>query len=439
VNTANITAPAVTQNTAIGTSTLATCSTPTPTGTGTSTATAGPSGTPTATGTATATASATATATASPTPSIADLDTAGLEGTDTLVAPNWTSQRVLRLANDGNTAIGLVSLTETVGGTAARATLTVSAAGGLGTVCAVTGIVTDPTQNVVCSFGLAADNGTVGDNDTNGPADGDTAVITITATGATGVAGQTVTYTAVTPACSTPGPCTSGVVSPANSDGGVTIIPADTDTLVAAFGDLDTSWCNNVAQTICANAGGQENAAFVSVPNEDLSLGGGAPGWTSQSVYFLNNNGNSPIQNPPCPPTNCGVFVTGTIPNTGTSAVYTGGVLSPGVAFNVITTGTTSSVCTQNVVAVPITWRCDADLAANNAGTTDELVILVQVTGTSGAAGQTIDYTAAAPDCSFSGGACTDGVVSPNNNNGSDTTPGVGPNGWPSHTDTLVP
>jgi len=361
---------------------------------------------------------------------------------DNLITPagggNYQSQRVLTLVNDGNTAISNITFTETIGGTAAKATRSVVTAGGLGVLCTFTGLATDPTYDLNCSLALAADNGTVGDNSTSGPADGDTAIITITVGGA-GAANDTITYSAVTPVCVLPGACTNNVVSPSNSDGGPTIIPADTDTIQA---NLNDSVCSNAALTTCVG-----NA--VTFPTggsaEDLSVAGG---WAAQNVYVVDNNGPGPIAFPVCPPTPCGVNLSGTIDAT-SSAVFSGGNAIPGTALQVSVVQNNPSgaprspwFCTTTVPAVaPWTWACQGDLGSGDASQLDDrAAVIVQVTGTSGATGQTIVYNAAAPVCAGSPGACTDAAVSPANSDGSDLTPGAAPPlSWLQSIDTLTP
>jgi len=360
---------------------------------------------------------------------------------DNLITPagggNYTSQRVLTLVNDGNTAISNITFTETIAGTAAKATRSVVTAGGLGVLCTFTGLATDPTYDLNCSLALAADNGTVGDNSTTGPADGDTAIITITV-GGPGAAGATIVYNAVTPVCVLPGACTNNVVSPSNSDGGPTIIPADTDTIQA---DLNDSVCSNAAQTTCIG-----NAVTFPLGGspEDLSVAGG---WAAQNVYVVDNNGPGPITFPPCPPTPCAVTLTGDI-GAGSTAVYSGGVPIVGTALQVSVVQNNPSVaphspwfCTTNIVAVPWTWQCQGDLGSGSTGQLDDrAAVIVQVTGTSGATGQTIIYDAAAPACAGSPGACTDAAVSPANSDGSDLTPGAPPPlSWLQSIDTLTP
>jgi len=390
----------------------------------------------TATGTVTSSPTLTLTATATP---FADLDTSGAEGADNLVNASggtYTSQRILNLANDGNTLIGGITFTETIGGTAAKATRSVVFAGSLGGGCTFTGLPTDLTYDLNCNLALGPDNGTLGDNVTTGTPDADTALITITV-GGTANSLDTITYSAVTPVCTIPGACTSGVVSPANSDGGVTIIPADTDTIQA---NLDTKFCTNASETTCF---GNATVFTTAQTPEDLSVAGG---WASQALYGFDNQGPGPIEFPVCPPLPCGVNVSGTI-NTASTAVYTGGVtLNPGVSVSVSVYQNNPSggnrdpwFCNQSL-AVPITWDCHGSLGSGDPSQLDDkAIVIVQVNGTSGASGQTIIYDTNAPVCNGSPGACTDGAVSPANSDGSDLTPGTPPTGWVQHTDVLTP
>jgi len=219
---------------------LPTSPTSTPTGTALPTIaptnTLAPTATPTGTSTPTVTATRTPTPTTTrtPTPTVtpsADLDPAGFVDSPPAAGENlsvgsggsYTAAAQFNYFNDGPLAISGMTFAGTISGTASRSTVSGFTVGGIGWACSTT------TNSWSCSGGLAPDNQTPGDNTPNGT-DTDQVLIDIVVDGA-GAPGQTIIFSPQPPTCTSPGACTSGTVTPANSDGGSTSFAADTDTL----------------------------------------------------------------------------------------------------------------------------------------------------------------------------------------------------------------
>jgi hypothetical protein len=285
-----------------------------------------------------------------------------------------------------------------------------------------------------------------------GPAGGgaDTVELTFDVTGGPGAAGQVIDYdTATTPVvCAfTPTPCTDSVASPANSDGSDLTVPntqangVDRDVLIADA-DLDTAVCTNSALTTCDNSamGGDAVTAALFVPAvvaEDLSSAGG---WISQAVYVFDNDGGAQIT---------GLSFSGSI-RADSDAVFQqpGGALRPGVTMTV--SGYSGGVpgvafdC-QITSLTLLTWTCSlGELGPDDAAADgpDAMIVMVEIRGVNGAVGEVINYVATAPSC-VAPGACTDGVVSPANSDGSDLTPNAAVPPpvvtWLLQTDSLLP
>jgi hypothetical protein len=428
VNTATLNNPVVANNTATSITTFTGCNTVTLTPTITQT----PTITLTPTVTLTRTVTLTPTVTLTATPTVADIDTAGGEGADTLGAGlvTWTSQRDLFFSNDGTLATNTIDLTMTIAGTAAKTARAFSITGGAGGACAFTGLATDATYDINCTLNpLAPDNLTPFNNADPATAtlDADTVRVRVQVTGTGGTAGQTITYSAVAPSCNNPpGPCVDGFAGGSNSDGGTVTIPADTDTLVNS-GDLDATFCTDQTQVTCF--GDADGANPLPPPAQDLSVGAGAAGWRAQAVYQFDNDGLAGVG---------GITLTGSV-NTSSSAAFSGGVLRPGVSGNILFSGGSGGgwACIFTNPAL-LQWQCTGNLGPDAGDDTDDISILVEVLGTSGGAGETIIFNANAPTC-VTPGPCVDSASSFANADALDLTPGTAPNSWTSHTDALTP
>jgi len=435
VNTATLNNPVVANNTATSITTFTGCNTVTltPTITQTPTVTLTPTITLSPTLTLTLTPTRTPTVTLTSTPTIADLDTAGGEGLDTLGAGmiTWTSQRDLFFSNDGTLATNTIDFTLTVAGTAAKTARAFSITGGASGACAPTGAATDATYDWNCTLNPLAPDNLTPFNDAN-PAtatlDADTVRVRFQVTGTGGTAGQTITYSAVAPFCNNPpGPCVDGFAGGSNSDGGIVTIPADIDTLVNS-GDLDATFCTEQSGATCFGDA-NPNATTAGPPVEDLSLAAGAAGWRSQAMYEFDNDGLAPITE---------ITQTGFIDPSST-AVFFGGAVRPGVVPNIRFVGGTGGgwACSFTSLTT-LTWQCTGNFSADSATDSDDILILVEITGTSGGPGETIIYRASAPTCT-SPGSCVDGGSSFSNADASDLTPTSGNTTWDGHTDILTP
>jgi hypothetical protein len=200
--------------------------------------------------------------------------------------------------------------------------------------------------------------------------------------------------------CTTPGACTSGVASPANSDASIlnlnaTNTPATDDPIVLTA-DIDLTAFND-------NPGGEAlTAAFPVV---------------SLAQYQLFNDRASPMT---------GVTFTGAI--SGTAARTSVSVsINGGTGGTGAPTAWTCPPASQTVNG----WSCSGDLTAdtqagsgsntpNGADTGNFVTITVQTLAT-GVATQTITYTPNAVVCGGSPTPCTNNVVSPANADGGTT------------------
>jgi hypothetical protein len=303
-------------------------------------------------------------------------------------------------------------------------------AGGGGGTCIFIGGLNDPTFDVECTLNpLAADNSTAFNNADPNTAtlDADTARITIQVNGTTPTAGQTITYSGEEPTCQTPpGPCVSGFAGGSNLDGGSTLVPSSTDTILTSA-DIDNSFCTDQTAGFCTGDATVANAANPAV-TQDLSIAGG---WTAVAQYVLEADGNGAVGGA------AGTTATasGSI-STGSSAVFTGGNVNPGIVFTAVHSGGTLGwTCNTNQTTTSLSWTCSGPLAAGDPeDATSTVRIGVAVSGVGGASGETITFLGDTPTC-VSVGPCDDGIVSRANTQGGDTTPGA----WPTHTDVLVP
>jgi len=271
-------------------------------------------------------------------------------------------------------------------------------------------------------------------------------IMTVSGTGASNNA--QIRYQELAPTCNVAQPCTDGVVSPGNSDGSdltndvgsdtpPTTDGIDIDTLVPSA-DLDTMLCLNILDLVCVSDGNTnadmtpaEMALLTIVCNvpqnciEDLVT---VANWNGQSVYVFDNDGSNPIS---------GLGFSGSI-DPASTAVFMNGVVRPGISLQVSMFGlpTGQFNCPTVISTTALSWNCTgATLGADDNALfgPDIAVVVVQVQGTNGGHGETIIYNATAPTCTTPG-ACTDGVVSPANSDGSDLTPGP----WLKVTDQLL-
>jgi hypothetical protein len=130
--------------------------------------------------------------------------------------------------NDGPVAIGALTIsgTATASGTTTITGLSFTFLGGTGglMVCNEFGIASN-SRGWTCTGALTADLPAAGaGDDAFGPDLASRLNFTVEAEGV-GVAGDTITFTPNAPVCTNPGACTNNVASPANMDGGTTIVP----------------------------------------------------------------------------------------------------------------------------------------------------------------------------------------------------------------------
>jgi len=316
-------------------------------------------------------------------------DNSTVFGPDNSASGNWNSTALYLLANNSATAITGITFNVTesndaTAGTSSTGNFVAAPVASLASpwTCASNGFNGNVQAFWVCTGSLLPGESVPLDFAMNG------------VPGAT--ASSTVTWdNSVT--CTSPGPCTSGVISPANSDGSIldlnaTNTPATSDPITLTT-DLDI-------------------AAFVDAPaGEDLTAAGG---YLAAAQYQLFNDRASPMT---------GVTFTGTLGGTALRNTVTAQVDGGAGGTN----APTAWVCTVSLVN---TWSCTGDLTAdtqagsgsntpNGADPGNFVTITIQVAGT-GVATETVTFTPNAPTCT-NPGPCTSGFVSPANADGGTT------------------
>jgi len=256
----------------------------------------------------------------------------------------------------------------------------------------------------VCTGSLAAKSGATGNDtpDVTYAGGGSPAAVyfDVGITGGPSPVASTVTWTTSTTCGGSPAPCTSGTVSPANSDGS-DLQPGDTDPIFAS--DLDAF-------------------AFVDNPGGEDLIVSDATGYTSLAKYGFFNDGPVDIT---------GISFGGVISGSATRGAVAV-TINNGAAFG----ANPAWSCTTTVNS----WSCtgslsgDTGIAGNNApdGTpTNQVSLTVAVTGV-GAGGDTVRFTPSTPTCgtpkpiSPATSGCVPGTPSPANMDGGNGTPAPG-------------
>jgi hypothetical protein len=341
---------------------------------------------------------------------IAFVDNSPVFGPDVSTSWNWRSTSSYILFNDSTTAVSAITFAVTQTNAASAGTTSVgnfvaAPAGGIGWACVSNGFADDIQAFWSCTGGLGAKTGTPGNNTPDAAVNVSRVDLDFSMDGIPGAtASSTVNWGNTVTCGGTPTPCTSGTVSPANSDGSVLNLnsgntPA-TDDPIVLVADLDVT--------------------FDDMPGVE-QLNSATPPVISVAQYTLFNDRSSPLRQ---------VTFSGTVTSNAATfalaaAVSNGGAGGtagdPGAGAQITLNAWTCSTTPAN------TWTCTGDLTpdtlagsannAPNAGDQGNFVVITLTTTATGNTGDTITYTP-----SFTCGnptPCTSGVVTPANQDGS--------------------
>jgi hypothetical protein len=201
------------------------------------------------------------------------------------------------------------------------------------------------------------------------------------------------------------------VVDPSN-------VQAETNETVADNEEAESTdvWCADLDINQYDEPDGAPS--WVGDENEDTDVpnGSGGGSYTAYHVVVLHNDGVLPI-----------------------GAMTFGGTIGGSAARTTVTVTAIGAGGTWTCSSTLTSWSCSGSLAADAAGTADEVAIVIRVTGT-GTTGQTITYNGAEAVCTIpppqtgQTNSCRDGIYDPANASGAGTPYGTDP---PQAQDTL--